>query len=162
MLEPSLRPGDCLLYSGTGFFSTLIKIKTWSRFSHVEIYLGHGQAIASRDGKGVDTYQFTNKNLRAVLRPDGDRLDLSEVLKYHATCLTQNYDWFGLFRFFTLGKQSETKQFCSEYATRCYRKMIVDGEPFKPFAECYDADLVSPGMFYSSPHFHKVWEYVEE
>jgi hypothetical protein len=55
-------------------------------------------------------------------------------------------------RFFTIGQQSMGKQFCSEYLTRALRKGGLE-----PFAEGYDADLVSPGMFLASPAFHAVW-----
>lgn len=156
-----LKPGDVLLYSGKGFFSRLIQIKTWSRFSHSEIYIGNSKTITSRDGKGVNTYDIDFENLSCILRPIGGSPDLSEALEFHTTCIGQKYDFLGLFRFFAIGKQTESKSFCSEHCTRFARKIKIlnaTGHYFKPFNEKYDADLVSPGMFYSSPNYDIVWE----
>lgn len=157
-MKPSIQPGDFLLYSGKGFFSWLIKVKTWSRFSHVEVYIGHGQTIASRDGEGVDLYWLKLDKLAAILRPT-EKLDVEAGLSWakENAILGQKYDWWGLLRMFTIGTQSTSKQFCSELATRFARACN-----FQPFNRKYDADLVSPGMFYSSPHFDVVWEDTDE
>lgn len=146
----ALRPGDCLLYSGTGFFSRVIRIKTWSAISHVEIYVGFGKSVASRDGHGVNTYPLRTDGLVTVLRPLRF-VDVGAGMRWHQQQIGQAYDWWGLLRFFAIGEQSTTKQFCSEYATRWYR-----AGGFEPFAKDYDADLVSPGMFLSSAEFLKV------
>ena len=157
-MKPSIQPGDFLLYSGKGFFSWLIKVKTWSRFSHVEVYIGHGQTIASRDGIGVDIYWTRDKDLACVLRPN-KKLDIDAGIAWaQENCiLGQKYDWWGLLRFFTFGKPSMDKQFCSELATRFAR-----ASGFHPFNDKYDADTVSPGMFYSSPNLDVVWEDTDE
>lgn len=147
-----LAPGDVLLYSGTGFFSTLIKVKTWSSISHVELVAEHGDvAYASRDGQGVGTYPLRSEGLTHILRPRFV-LNMVAIRRFHHSCLGQKYDWLGLLRFFTLGQQSMDKQFCSEYVTRLLR--VGDLEPF---SEDYDADLVSPGMFLASPVLETVW-----
>jgi hypothetical protein len=151
MSSLTLKAGDLLLYSGSGFFSRLIKIKTWSSISHVEIAAGDGTAWASRDGVGVGRYPMRTDGLRAILRPKG-RLSLKRAELWHATVDGQAYDWLGLLRFFTVGKQSQTKSFCSEYACRWYRASGIE-----PFSKDYDADLVSPGMFLSSSRFTTTW-----
>ncbi len=153
MSEPTpdpLAPGDCLLYSGGGFFSRLIRIKTWSPISHVEVYIGGGLSVASRDGKGVNTYPLRLDGLVTVLRP-ARYVDMPAALAWHQHQVGQKYDWWGLMRFFTIGKQSDTKQFCSEFATRFYR-----AGGFEPFTAEIDADLVSPGQFLYSPLFVRV------
>ena len=48
---PALHIGDLLLYSGSGMFSKLIRIKTWSRYSHCEVVDGFGLSVASRAPK---------------------------------------------------------------------------------------------------------------
>ena len=149
---PAILAGDVLCYSGTGLFSKLIKIKTWSRISHVELANSGMSTFASRDGKGVATYAFKDKNLAAVLRPVYS-LDMDAVRAFHHKCIGQRYDLWGLFRFFTLGTQSMDKQFCSEYVTRMLRHGGLE-----PFTVQTDADLVSPGMFLTSPMFTRVWE----
>ena len=141
-----LRPGDHLLYSGKGIWSRLIKVKTWSRFSHIEIYIGNGKAISARS-EGVNYFNFDEKNLTCILRPESF-IDIQKANAWFESVRGQKYDYWGLLRFFTLGKQSLDKQFCSEV---CLRYDRTGG--FFPFSGMIDADLVSPGMNYCSPHF---------
>ena len=161
-----LIPGDCLLYSSGGPLPWLIKIKTWSPVSHVSVYRGNLRSIAAR-AEGVNTYPLRCDGLYAVLRPCDGPLNVDPGLawfdvpfnpKTHTGVTGQRYDTWGLFRFFTLGKQSEDKQFCSEVATRFYRLCLAaDGDAFHPFAKRWDADLVSPGMFLASDEFDLAW-----
>lgn len=152
-----IEAGDVLCYSGSGFFSTLIRLKTWApkplSISHVEMANSAASAFASRDGKGVQTYpiDLDPKRLVAVLRPVMP-IDMAAVRAFHSQCIGQAYDWVGLFRFWTIGKQSLTKQFCSEYAVRLLRHGGV--EPFTPTT---DADLVAPWWFLASPALRLVW-----
>jgi len=149
----ALQPGDCLLYRGRGLASLAIKIKTWSPVTHAEGYVGDGWAVASRDGLGVDTYPLRTADLYAVLRlRDREPFDLTKAMAWHETVRGQAYDWWGLFRFFTIGRQSTDKQFCFEFLTRWYR---AGGAT--PFAEAYDADLVSGGYFLASPCFDVIY-----
>lgn len=150
-LRDWLQPGDALLYQGQGWFSKVIRVKTWSDVSHVEVYMGEGIAYASRDGVGVRSYPVRGTDLFAVLRPEWE-FDATQATAWHNTVAGQAYDWWGLLRFFTIGQQSMDKQFCFEYATRLYRAAGGD-----PFAHDYDADLVSGNMFLASPHFRRVW-----
>lgn len=161
-----LKPGDVLLYSGKSIFSFAIKIKTWSIFSHVEMYIGNGKTAGSREGHGIQTFKFEEENLAAILRliDNGFGIDLSKALDFHQSCVGQKYDYFGLFRFFRLGAPSLDKSFCSEHCTRLLRKVkIFTNEEqtawtyARPFSTWYDADLVSPGMFWSSPAFDLIW-----
>lgn len=147
----SLEPGDVLLYSGGGLAGWLIKLKTWSDVSHVELYVGGGRAFASRDGIGVRTFDARAAGLYAVLRPVVP-VNLEAAAAFHATCTGQGYDWIGLLRFVRIGKESKGRQFCSEYVTRLLRAGGVHA-----FGPGYDADLVSPGMFLSSPVLVPVW-----
>jgi hypothetical protein len=150
MLTTALVPGDCLCYSGRGPLSWAIKVKTWSQVSHVEGYAGDGHVVAAR-ATGVRTYHLTDKDLVAVLRPSAT-MDVPAAMRwFHDHANGQRYDTLGLFRFYTLGRQSMDKQFCSELLTRWYR-----AGGFHPFAQRYDADLVSPGMFACSPLFEEV------
>lgn len=150
-LVRNLRPGDALLYQGRSLFSWAIRIKTWAPVSHVAVYMGQGVVYESKEPNGVRSYPFEREHLYAVLRPS-EPFDAAKATAYHNTVVGQKYDVWGLFRFFCLGRQSTDKQFCSEYATRLYRA----GGIF-PFNQDYDADLVSPGMFLSSPHFTELW-----
>lgn len=142
-----LKFGDALLYSSNGIIGHAIKWKTWSDVSHIEMYFGQGKTGASRDGQGVQTYDFTTENLAYVMRPVNP-LNAKGVLDFHTQCIGQRYDLWGLFRFFTFGKQSLDKQFCSEYFTRACRAGGVH-----PFDRHVDADLISPGMYHCSTVF---------
>lgn len=137
--------------------STAIRLKTWAPkplgISHVEMANSGASAFASRDGRGVQTYpiDLDPKRLVAVLRSLFP-LDMDEVRRLHAFCVGQAYDWKGLFRFFTWGKQSQDKQFCSEYVMRLARAGGLE-----PFTQDTDADLVAPCQFMMSPNLCCVW-----
>jgi hypothetical protein len=146
-----LLPGDALLYRSKGLFAWAIRLKTWSRCNHIEVYMGKGIAYAART-EGVRSYPLRTEGLYAVLRPEGVFDQAKATAWFNASAVGQAYDWLGCFRFFTLGKQSTTKQFCFELAVRLYRAAGCC-----PFAEKWDADLVSGGMFLSSAHFREMW-----
>lgn len=147
-----VREGDVLLYRGTGLSGFVIRIKTWSPVAHCELANSLGVALASRDGVGVRTFaRMPDDRLYAVLRPRVP-LHMAAVRAFHLRCLNQGYDWWGLLRFVTIGKQSMTKQFCSEYVMRLLR--AGGCEPFTPET---DADLVAPGQFLMSPALACVW-----
>lgn len=150
---PALRPGDVLLYSGTGLFSALIRIKTWSRFSHVEVYDCVGHAVASRDGIGVGLYPFRHRDLAMVLRPR-EPFALEGARAWFRSVNGQGYDWLGLTCFFIARWQGRDncRMFCSEFACRYLRAGGLE-----PFHQDYDADAVSPGMFAASPAFDRIW-----
>jgi hypothetical protein len=145
-----LMPGDVLLYEGSGFWSWFIKVKTWSDYSHVEVYIGGHESVASRDGEGVGRYHLRVKGLSLVLRPN-EPFDLARGMAWFETVQGRPYDWWGLARFFRMGKYSDAKMFCSEFATHFLRQCALC-----PLAGRYEADKVSPGMFAASPHFDVV------
>jgi hypothetical protein len=152
---PSFRPGDLLLYHRTGLIPWLIGVKTWSVYTHVETYLGDGKAHGARI-TGVDTYPVSFDGLLKVRRPYAVFNSLT-ALPYIVSVRGQHYDILGLFRFFTLGKQSTLKQFCSEDAVRLARAAGI--EPFTPET---DADLVSPGMLDSTPAYKTIFSAPQE
>lgn len=159
---PSLKPGDLLLYSRKTWFGLGIKYKTWSKYTHVEVYKGEGLTHAARDGfnfrkpptpgTGVGTFPISFNGLVKVRRPYLTP-NLEAASKYEEEVKGQIYDWVGIFRFFTLGKQSQDKQFCSETATRWER---IAGT--RPFAEAQDADLVTPRDLTITPSFYDIFD----
>jgi hypothetical protein len=154
--ERILLPGDALLYGVNGWkspFSRLIQIKTWSDVSHIEVYLGDGKALASRNGEGVAIYPLRTDDLRYVLRPVEEfDMELARAWLKESQVIGQKYDWWGLLRFFTIGKGKSDRQFCSELATRFYR-----AGGLIPFHPVIDADAVSPGMYLTSTAFEHWW-----
>jgi hypothetical protein len=147
-----LAPGDLLLYDSPGLIPFLIKSRTWSRYSHVEVYMGEGIAYASRAHTGVRSYPLRLSGLAAVFRPT-EPFDAHLATLWHNTCAVgRPYDWKGLFRYFRRGRQSEDAYFCSEYALPLLR---AGGAAL--FAGSYPYDLVPPGHILSSPHGLVVW-----
>jgi len=142
-----LKPGDCLLYSRIPFrkskigflIGLFINIKTWSRFSHVEVYNGLGVSMASRDGIGVDFYRTRLDELVKVRRPGAD-YNHAKAKAWFQGVRGQGYDLLGLLCFFWAGLRSDpSKMFCSEFARRLYREGGL--ELFNPNK---DSDHISP------------------
>lgn len=149
---PTLRPGDVLLYSGRSVFSWLIRIKTWSRYSHVEICDGYGFSVASRDGIGVGRYPHRAEQLAMVLRPHRP-FNVHVARAWFRAVDGQRYDWLGLlsFTFAEWQGKSNGRMFCSEFATRYLRAGGID--PFN----AYDADGIAPGEFCKSAALEVIW-----
>ena len=158
-----LHPGDVLLYRRTPLskspagwlFGLAINVKTWSDFSHVEIYDGDGESLASRDGAGVGCYPLRLEELACVRRPIGDWYDHGRVRRwFDATAEGQGYDWKGLLCFTLAAKQgARDRMFCSEFACRAARIGML-----KPFNPSLDADKVAPAQFWHTPAYDTIWE----
>lgn len=153
MTLSDLLPLDVLLYRPSGLFGRLIALKTWSRYSHVEVYDGRGLSVASRDGLGVSRYPYRASELAAVLRPTAQDLNLLKARAWFKTVNGQGYDWLGLVAFWTAKRQGieNGAMFCSEFATRYLRMAGCD--PFNG----YDADGIAPGEFLKSPCLRVLW-----
>ncbi len=139
------RPGDCVLYKPSSVFGLLISVKSWHAISHVEIAIGNGESVASRDGKGVNRYPIRSDHVAAVLRPMVP-INVAAGLAWFETVKGQGYDWLGLLRFswrseYVPSRFTDNKQFCSEFATRFYRQAGFDPFPRE------DADAVCPFQF---------------
>jgi hypothetical protein len=160
-----LLPGDVLLYQGKGLMSRLIMIKTWSHFSHCEIFdsydreLGNAVSLASRDGIGVDRFVFRERGLMAILRPAAPpALDMERGRKWFRegdggpVPKGQKYDWLGLWSFYNAKRQGSKKpeMFCSEFVVRYFKK-----SGYQLFFG--DSDAVSPGMLWTNPLLKTVW-----
>ncbi|MEZ5421122.1 MAG: hypothetical protein R2708_27810 [Vicinamibacterales bacterium] len=164
-----LAPGDCLLYGGRGFFNRVIQVKTWSRYSHVEIYDGDGWSLASRNGIGVARYPVRTDDLLTVLRLRTP-FEMAGIRAYFRESDGQGYDWWGLLAFTSARWQGRDngKQFCSEAAARAYRRGIgaACAHPSAQQGHAsalaalgldpwngYDADGLAPGEFPKSAAF---------
>ena len=154
MLNPdSLKPGDCLLYAGKSPIDRVIQVKTWSRYSHVEIYVGDGMSVASRNGIGVNCYTTRLGDLAAVRRP-GYLLNLDAARVWHKTVAGQKYDWLGILCFTLAVRQgSPDRQFCSEYARNFYRAGGWD-----LFNPAVSSDTVAPAQLWQTPLLTTIWE----
>lgn len=152
-------PGDCLLYRPQPFsrgfmgwlMGRLIAIKTWNNISHVEVYVGQGMSVASRDGLGVNRYVTRWQGMASVLRPVC-QFSIIDAERWFKTVRGQKYDWKGLLCFTLAVKQgSKDRMFCSEFATRLYREAHI-----QVFGN-YDADKIAPAQFLMCDEFDEIW-----
>lgn len=150
-----LQPGDLLFYSGTGFFSRLIKIKTYSEWTHVAVYLGGGLQREFVEGCGPQVVPLRIKNLGMIKRRLG-AWSKARSDEYWDTVKDQSYDYWGLILGFLARIQGRDnrKMFCSEYVTRDDR-YAVDGQHL--FSDEIDADGVSPADVGRSPAAYILW-----
>lgn len=156
---PPLQPGDVLLFNRSGTFNWIIRVKTWSRFSHVEVATGSKRVFASRNGEGVGFYGTDLRGLAVVLRPTVP-FDVTAAERWakQQRVVGQGYDWLGLlnFTYARVASRENNKMFCSEAATRFLRNGGLD-----PFPDA-DADTISPRDFSICPLFVPVWKSAEE
>lgn len=150
---PALRPGDVLLYRGSGFWSWWIRTKTWAPVSHCEGVVSPTEVVAARNA-GVRRYPLTRTHLYAVARPEEPFDVVAAMAWFRDHAEGQGYDWWGLANFINwrIGGKPEAKQFCSELLVRWFRAGGIH-----PFNDTYAPDKTSPGMFLASPHFHTIW-----
>ncbi len=149
-----LQPGDVLIYSGTGFFSRLIKLKTGSEWTHVAVYIGNGLQREFKEGVGAQEVPFRSENLGSIRRPlcvwDRTKSD-----GFWDEIKDQGYDYLGLFWSFYARKQGRKnfKMFCSEYVTRD----AVRSTGCPAVSEETDADGVTPEDLGKSIAYKTVW-----
>lgn len=154
--ESDLKPGDILLYRPKGIIGWLIASRTWSNWAHVEVYVGAGWAVASRDGKGVAQYPVRWSELGKVLRPlETPQMDRG-LDWFHAIADGQKYDFLAILRFMlphVITRDLDmTRQICSAFAVRFLRNCGVD-----IVATDCDADLVAPSDVAKSPATTVIW-----
>lgn len=172
LTRAALAPGDVLLYSGRGPFSLAIRLVTASRYTHVEMFDGDGQAWASRDGIGVGRYPFRADGLALALRLHPSvPFALDGARAFWQGADGEPYDWPGLavsrLPFLQNRTSDERAQFCSEAMTRAYRYGIAHalGVPagrgmgqalavrgFDPFNGA-PSEAIHPGAFAWCPFF---------
>jgi hypothetical protein len=142
-LEIGVQAGDVLLYRAKGLYGRLIAVKTWHDISHVEIYVGGFQSVASRDGQGTGLYPWRNTELALICRPPAS-FSLSKAMHWFLKSPHRPYGWLDLLQF--VGLNVETRGIvCSPFATEFSRAGDLDpfnGEP---------ADKIAPFQFETSP-----------
>lgn len=144
-MDIKLSRGDILLYRPRGFFGWLIATKTWHRVSHVEIYDGNGQSLASRDGLGVSRYPWRDTELAYVLRPQIP-LQFLGGIQYFERMKGTPYGWLDLIDF--VGVSLDTRGIvCSPFATGYLRACgwnVFPTDPINKIAPFQFLDLIGP------------------
>jgi hypothetical protein len=160
---PLLQTGDVLVYDRNSPVNWLIKAKTVSRHTHVEVVMDPAKrrVFASRNGEGCGFYTLSEEGLALVLRPTGP-FDVKKAMEWFVgsdpPIYSQGYDWIGLLNFtgWRWVNSRNNKMFCSELATRLLRKGGV------PVFDGRDADFVSPGDFAKTSLFTAVYRSPKE
>lgn len=150
MTQADLLPGDVLLYKPSGFFGRVIALKTWHQIAHCESYIGAGESVASRDGKGVGKYQVRLDGLCCVMRPKVAG-DLAAGLRWFETVEGMPYGWLDLGAFIGLGYDGPG-MICSTFLTSFERAKgleIFNSEP---------ARSIAPFQFELEPAYRCHWK----
>ncbi len=148
---PDLRSGDVLLYRGSSIFSLLIGLKTWHlRTSHVEVYIGDGLSVASRDGHGVGKYPLRTKGLQYVLRP----LDFQKAAAldwFYREANGKPYGWLDLLNFFGIPVNAKGLV-CSPFAAKFLREGAI------PVFGREHINRIAPCSFLLTDLLEMVWD----
>lgn len=149
-----LQPGDCILYRPVDVFDWAVALKTWTRVSHVEVYLGDHQSVASRNGQGVGLYDVRLHDVAAVRRPDRV-FDLEKALRWFDSCAEgQKYGWRTLLTFILLNNSPvDGHMICSEFAAEFYAH---GGYPL--FAPDWPSYRTPPSLFVSALKLIPIWD----
>lgn len=149
-----LQPGDCLLYSPTDVFDWAVALKTFTRVSHVEIFVGGHKSVASRNGKGVREYLARETDVAAVRRP-GPEFDLEKAVRwFDAEAEGQGYGLRTLLSFIFLNSSPvEGHMICSEFAAEFYK---AGGAPC--FARDWPSYRTPPSYFVATPRLTTIWD----
>lgn len=149
MTPAQMKHGDVLLYRGTGLYGRLIALKTWHPVGHVEISLGGGRSVASRDGKGVGEYDHRAKDLYAVLRPNVP-FDAAAARRFFRKWQGTLYGWLDLLNFIGMNVDANGIV-CSPFATRYLRAGGV------PVFNTEPAEKIAPFQFLLSELLDQIW-----
>lgn len=148
-----LQPGDCILYRPVDVFDWAVALKTWTRVSHVEVYVGNRYSVASRNGKGVDEYPTRETDVAAVRRPGPD-FDLERAMRWFDACARgQKYGWRTLLSFALMNSSPvEGHMICSEFAAEFYK---AGGLPL--FASDWPSYRTPPSLEVATAALTTIW-----
>ncbi len=119
-MNANLQAGDVLLYRPKGFYGWAIRFHTGIAIGHVEVCIGDGHSIASRDGQGVGIYPVRTSELVYVLRPNVPFDVAGAMAWFDKNGKGQPYGWLDLLQFF--GYEVNAKgMVCSPCATYVMR-----------------------------------------
>jgi hypothetical protein len=151
---PELFPGDHLIYTAFNPVDIGIMVKTGSWGCHIEIYIGNGLSVASRNGKGIDQYALRTDGLSCVLRP---RLPFDIERGMYWFCRLHPYEkayaWRELGNFFLpFGTVKCRGMICSVFAAH-----FDHHSGYHPFNIDWNPNKISPADYLKSGLFEWVW-----
>ena len=148
---PELQPGDVLLDCSRSLIGWAIRFRTWSDVEHVEVYLGEGRSVASRNGIGVGKYPLRIDGLVRVFRPV-ENPDVIAGLLWFADVDGLPYAWTDLLRFYGWALDSAKGMICSQFADAFLRQCGV-----QLFNVQYPDGAVTPRDFEITPGLQEIW-----
>lgn len=151
----SLEPGDVLFYSPSDLIGWIIAVKTWTKISHVEAYIGSGRCISARP-QGVNVFgERIDKCLCCVRRPlMTKQFETRKAWEAVFPFLGKPYGWTSFEEFFNPWcRHRHASRICSSIVTTYLR-----GGGCEPFNPDLSADDVSPAQLWQSPNLITIWE----
>lgn len=130
----------------TGVFAWLIKLWTWSKYSHCEVVFSDGTAFSSHIANGGTRFiSFLSPSPRVwdFIEIPASRQEEDEIRAWCEFELNCKYDWFGIFfsQVLPLRREHPDRWFCSELCATVVQKLLR--LPTRPPACAY-----SPGGLY--------------
>lgn len=182
-IPTDLQPGDILLYNSGDISDAIIRWKEGDPdTAHVEVYIGDGKSVASRNGIGVkDIYDFRPAGLVHVRRPggsatcdqanraptvgEGEGFDLSSAMEWFAMVKGAPYGWGDIGADAGLIEKPEdawirpevllkTGMDCSHFASL----FLLAGSRGQ-FDPAFDARRITPRDFKLSLEAYSIWDY---
>lgn len=146
----NIKPGSILLYQTPDDLVDWIITRTGPA-AHCELYEGSGKSLASRNGIGVNRYDFRAEGLIGVLEPA--KVDMAAFSAWFETVKGEAYDWSGL-EGFLLGKVTEgpNELFCSAFIEFGFERQ---GNPL--FNKLWPHGLITPTDYFKSALCKWVW-----
>ncbi len=133
--------GDILLYNTQDIVDKIIDLKTAGDVAHVEIYVGDGWSVASRNGVGVNLYPSRLNDIRKVRRLQVPFELSNAMLWFNNGIKGLPYGFTGLLEFENIDWPGKGL-FCSQFATMF---LAAGGAPM--FADDFHPVKVCPFDF---------------
>jgi len=153
-----LQECDILMFKGSDLFSTLIRMFTWSKYSHAGILIRNGMnnTVGEALAKGFEindygqglTHMIENNVVDVYRMPGLTQEQRDKILAYVNDSMGSDYDWFNIFQIavFTItgewvGKDNPKKLICTEAVIRAFNKAGIRLVGNKPMYAVKPSDL---------------------
>lgn len=145
-----IPPGSILLYSTNDLVDFLIELRSFG-VAHVEFYEGNGKSLASRNGIGVDRYDFRDDGRVAVLH--NPLIDVPAFTAQFEKIKGQKYAFKSLEGFVTGEPATEPNaKICSAMVAYCLLT-----QPFHTFGHLWPYSQIDPSDFLKTPAHPAIW-----